>query len=288
MTFRYLYRVLLILLTVPFISPACVDKGTLPTYFYLAGAPPPDGAPPGEQRIEDYWIYLENKLLGVYHPGNYVPILGEGSRELAIYPGIRSNGMRDEAVIYPFLEDYRTTVDLCACNGRDSIFPRFRYKPATRFSFSSGFESENIFLIDYDPDEQTTLQVQSDSVFMGENTARLTVTREHPHNFVGTSTFYSDFDPNSREVFLELNYKSSAYLQVALDFRNSLIYTGPQALVNLYPSAEWKKLYISLAGLTNNANTNEGCRILLNAVYDLAGPLNTQNVFVDNIKLVHF
>ena len=288
MTIRFITRIFLILFSVPLLLFSCMDKGSLPSYFYLSE---PRMAPinaVGEQRIEDYWVYLGNELLGVFHPGNIMPVLGDGNHELAFYPGVRANGMRDDGIIYPFLEAYRTQVQLCGCSAKDTIFPEFKYKPATKFSFTANFDPDNSFLVDYDKDDQTSMKVQSDSVFNGTGAGQLTVTKDNPLNFVGTSSYYNDFESNSLEVYLEINYKGSAFFQIGLDFINSNIYSTPQTLINLYPSAEWKKVYISLASLTNNAGKNDGCRLLLNAYYNSNDPLTTQNIFVDNIKLVHF
>ncbi len=268
----------------------CADEGEWPSYLYLKPytIAPQTNVGTSNQHIEDYWVYTDNDLIGVFAPDRVAPVLKSGPHDILIYPGVRTNGQRDNANIYPFLAPYTVNKNLCACGKSDTIRPVFEYKSNVTFSFISDFEQFNIFNVDRDKDAQTKLYTESDTVFEGQVSGQLAVTEDHPTNIVGTSEFFTDYKSEPREIYLELNYKSSALFEVGLEFEGSIKYPSATSIVGFYPSDKWKKVYINIAPYINDADAKGGCRIVLFSVYNIGNPLKTQNVFVDNIKMIHF
>jgi len=274
---------------------SCTDKETLPNYFFLkdykmAGQ---IDAFSKDQNFEDYWVYTDNSLLGVFPPHSVAPVLNFalGKHEMAIFPGIRANGLRDEAVIYPFIEPYRVSIDLCQCGRMDTIRPEFKYKSSTKYSFVVDFEPTNIFVEDYDKDLTTYMEIVDSTqgeVYEGKGSGRLKINKDHLANSVGTNIYFNDFQDESREIYLELNYKGTAAIEVYLEFQGSFIYTQPVFVSGLYPSSEWKKAYINLAPIVNQAQASDGMRVILSGIYNYNDPNVTQQVYIDNIKLLHF
>ena len=206
--------------------------------------------------------FLSLKLLGVFSPGQVAPVIGEGMKDLSIHPGIRVNGIRDNAIIYPFLEPFRSSLDLCACAEVIDIQPLFKYKPTAKFSFIEDFESNNSFTEDLDGSNLTSATIQNTNVFEGDYSLML------------------------RDVFLEFNYKSNLNFAVGLDAK--ILGADPVYNFGIYLSPEWKKMYINLTDLIRESNAEDGYRIAFRLVHPGGSSTEKGFLYLDNIKLVHY
>lgn len=285
-TFLYI----LLFFTATIALNSCVDEGEWPSYLYLKpyGLNAQTGFGSTGQHIEDYWLYADNDLIGVFAPDRIAPVLETGAHDILIYPGIRVNGTRDNAHIYPFLEPYIEHKNLCGCGRADTIRPTFQYKSNVAFSFIADFENTNIFNLDRDKDPETNLSTQTHEVYEGNVSGQMSVTLEHPTNIVGTTEYFVDYKSEPREIYLELNYKSSAFFEVGLEFDGSIKYPSATSVVGFYPTDTWKKVYINIAPYINDADAKGGCRIVLFSIYNISDSAETQNVWIDNIKMLHF
>ncbi len=277
------------LMTLAFFLGGCNnEKSEIPTFLSLKSPiiefVPATGST--KQNVEDYWLYVGNDLLGVFSPGQVAPVIGEGMKDLSIHPGIRVNGIRDNAIIYPFLEPFRSSLDLCACAEVIDIQPLFKYKPTAKFSFIEDFESNNSFTEDLDGSNLTSATIQNTNVFEGDYSLMLNVDEVNRDNQITTPLYYTDIPLDSRDVFLEFNYKSNLNFAVGLDAK--ILGADPVYNFGIYLSPEWKKMYINLTDLIRESNAEDGYRIAFRLVHPGGSFTEKGFLYLDNIKLVHY
>lgn len=265
------------------------DMSEIPTFLTLKAPIIEHQAGLGStsHNVEDYWLYVGNELIGVFSQNQAAPVIGEGIKDLSIQPGIRVNGLRDEAYIYPFLETYRSQVDLCACGEAIDVQPTFKYKPTAKFSFIEDFESGNIFGTDLDENPSTTSIAQNDTVFEGSYSLLLNVNAEHTLNQTTSLEFYNDFASDGRDVFVEFNYKSNVNFLVGLEADINGVH-AVELPFGIFKSDHWKKMYISLTDLVAASKADDGYRVVFQLQYPTGSTLPIGQLYLDNIKLVHY
>lgn len=265
------------------------DMSEIPTFISLKAPIIEHQAETGStsHTIEDYWLYIGNELVGVFSQNQAAPVIGEGIKDLSIQPGIRVNGIRDDAYIYPFLETYRSQVDLCACAASIDVQPIFKYKPTAKFSFIEDFESGNIFGEDLDQNTETTCNVQNDSVFEGSYSAVLNVNSSNTLNRTTSLQFYNDFASDGRDVFLEFNYKSNINFIVGLEADINGVH-AIELPFGIFKSDQWKKMYIELTDLVAASKADDGYRVVFQIQYPGSSAPPNGQLYLDNIKLVHY
>ena len=264
------------------------EKSDVPTYLNLLPAQFEIQANTGtsNQHIEDYWLYVGNELIGVFHPGQAAPVIGEDVKDLSVHAGIRINGLRDNAYIYPFFDNYRSQVDLCACADSIDIQPVFKYLPTAKFSFIDDFENDNKFTVDVDENPATSITLQGSVVNEGSYALALNVDSFNRVNAITTQAFYNDFASDGRDVYLEFHYKSDFNFLAGLEANTS----GGKAYdlpFGIYASDVWKKMYINLKDLVVSSKAEYGYRVVF-SVQHPGGNIRAGKLYLDNIKLVHY
>jgi len=264
------------------------EESLIPTYLKVH--PAKMNIIPGtgtiHQNIEDYWLYVDHKLIGVIPSGNTIPVVGNGEKDWSIQPGIRVNGLRDEAHIYSFLQPSSGTVSLCECGDTVHIYPEFEYKPTALFSFIEDFENSNRFTEDLDEYPLTTGVTQLITAAEGKYSLAMNVSADLPTNSMSTQDFYNDFKSDGRDVFLEFEYKSDfpflVGIQAHLSSGNFTEYAA-----GAYASQVWKKMYVNLTDLVVASQSTGGYRPVFTVTHP-GGTIDAGNLYIDNIKLVHY
>ncbi len=283
-TFKYLFSS--ILLTT--LMGCSQEESSIPTYLQLdkANIIFQQSAGSNHQNLEDYWLSINGKDIGVVSSGNTVPVIGSGVQEITIQPGIRVNGQRDEAQVYAFMESYHTSLSLCACADTIRITPEFKYKPTTLFSFIEDFENSNRFSEDLDGNKTTNAVTQSNTVAEGSFSLALNVDAANMINSVTTQDFYTDFASDGRDIYLEFEYKSDFTFLVGIQANTGSGHFLEYA-AGVYPSSVWKKMYVNYTDLVQASQSQEGYR----PVFTINHPGGSEGpgfLYLDNIKLVHY
>jgi len=290
MTKNLLYSFLMLAVLV-----GCKKKDLTPSWlkiedFTLVTNPVTQG--PASHGITDAWIYMDGQALGVFELPCMVPILDEGKHNFIIFAGIKNNGISETRTRYPFYKSYDITVDL-VLNDTVVLSPVTSYKDGVVIPFLEDFEDASISLIE-GPTSDT------DMVFIKiEDYPEIVVYGNRCGGIFlgGSDSIYT----GSTQSLLDLPKGESVYLE--LDFRNNnSISTGVIAafidgatnehtpLVIMPGQKEgqevWKKIYINLTEDVSwevSATSYE--------FYFLAGLDGTNalaNIYLDNIKVVHF
>ena len=148
------------------------------------------------------------------------------------------------------------------------------------------FESNNSFTEDLDGSNLTSATIQNTNVFEGDYSLMLNVDEVNRDNQITTPLYYTDIPLDSRDVFLEFNYKSNLNFAVGLDAK--ILGADPVYNFGIYLSPEWKKMYINLTDLIRESNAEDGYRIAFRLVHPGGSSTEKGFLYLDNIKLVHY
>lgn len=239
------------------------------------------------QKITEVWVFINGDFLGVYDLPATLPVLAFGPTAVRLEAGIRDNGISSTPEIYPFYEPFSANLNLEA-GTTTRISPSTRYVDDAKFGFIEDFEDgrPRIFV------EQLTGDTSIDRIqtgaFEGAYSGNLVLTKDgNPVVELATGTDFMNLMSAGVYVYLEVTYKSDAPVAWGIVGPGDPI-LGPESFfdVGFTPKDEWNKIYFNLSQTIFDAK-QETYKIGLQAFLLDTSP-DTANVYLDNIKLVHF
>jgi len=236
-----------------------------------------------QHQINDVWAFVGGEALGVFELPAIIPVLAEGEQTITLLAGIRQNGLRSAAVVYPFYERYEQIVNL---KGGEtlSISPSINYNGNSIFELIEDFETNATKLTG---GIQRITEINKVKEGTGTGSILLTASETTINSSV---TFLNLPTSGGLPVFLEMDYRTNVELEVGLAGL-----TGTNRSVNykvtLCPIDQWNKVYI---------NFQEDLEISQLDRYQLAFRVSTNDtgcgnvdsnnpeILLDNIKLIRF
>lgn len=235
-------------------------------------------------RISDVWMFANGQDIGVYEVPKVIPILPNSETTfLSIFAGIRRNGQNDNPVIYPFYKNIDIERNLLpeATEDLDLVFD---YRPNTVFALLEDFESQHTFTNDADQNPETVLNITSASASSGSFSGHIQVTSDNPLTEIASGTPVP-LPTDGNAVYLEIDIKSDIETVIGLiGVDDAGEYTS--FFIVIIPQPEWKKFYISLEDLLSQSGL-ELYRLVIGASIEDQN-IDQGNIFVDNIKILHF
>ena len=283
---------LLHLLFVGLLASSCIKNNPDPAWLEVTKwslvANPNSENQTGEltHNFSEAWVYIDDKIVGVFEVPFKIPILQSGNVNIKIYPAIKNNGIAATKKIYPFVEVFEVNANLVQ-NQTLTLNPITRYVSVTKF-WIEDFEDPAVKIIT-DPNSQTALSQGSDPLILeygnnyGEVNLNLTdstwvaFTEQLPYIQIG------------KEVYLEIDYYNTNAMITGL------IAISPSSVINnqnvqLNPqdpaSVKWKKIYIDLKEVVSNSSAQADFRISFQALIDSGD--SEGKIVLDNIKVVSF
>lgn len=281
-----------------------IDKFNLSTQEVLEGA--------NSTSISDAWVYVDEKLLGVYELPAKIPVLENGLHRLRICPGVKFNGNSDLRGIYPLYTQYDNREADLKIDGILECTPNIEYEKNIDIEFNESFENGNngtlmksdtaAFKIEgvekgseyADPEIVITsisgadpLDARSDYVMkmhLDEEKKAFVIRPNNDFSFHTEEGYRQDLP-----VFLEVETKSDLPIAIWLvgDHDDGTVY--PEEFAYIKARDKWTKLYFNITPfIDRNINTMKKFKI-----YFMANNLNengehvTSDIFIDNIKLIH-
>ena len=237
-------------------------------------------------KITEVWTIANNDLIGAFTPPVEIPyITNEEMSNFRFRPGIRNNGILDDAIVYPMLTEY--VVDLNTSPGTVSVVnPVIRYRPEVVFSLVSDFEVQNDFVDDRDTLVESRVVRSSVEPFEGSFSGEIILTPEIHFIEVGNAFPLGGIPTNGNPVYLEMHYKSEAEIAIGL---LGVPLDGPPASNFFYllrPSEEWNKIYIELTEQVVLSDL-PAYKILFRARFPPSSTQPSVRIQLDNIKVVH-
>lgn len=240
--------------------------------------------------IVDAWVYVDNQFIGVFELPAKVPVLYEGEHEIKIVAGIKKNGLANERAAYPFFEPYSTTLNIVPGNV-NTINAIVQYNDGVEFAWLEDFEDKTNSMEKSGSNSTVdSMHIESDSVkvFAYNGTTEKHSIRADLDSgyqiFQFATTQLYDL-PRGKEIYLEFNYKTDVELVAGIYPITGTVVNGVP-VVNFFATTQWKKAYVSLSeDINSSAYQGVDFRIFFGATKNLESPAN---VYLDNIKLVHF
>ena len=241
--------------------------------------------------ITDLWVFKNNEALGVWEVGSTFPVLGEGSSNFIFRAGIKKNGIAASRTQYPFYEQF--TIDLDLVKGDTFVVtPVFTYKEGAEFAMLEDFEDSGIdFTATTDSD--TSIQfiydaTDPDIVEYGEKCGGIFLTTVD--SFFRAETDLEMPIPVG-QTYLEVDYMNDHHLDMGFISHLSTGETedqGTQFRISAQDQAAptWKKIYIELTNYVGFF-LNQVSSDIYFATF-LAENFTEGNIYIDNIKVVHF
>jgi len=253
----------------------------LPSYiqidtFKLQTNEPQEGI--NTHSITDVWVYIDGSFVGAYELPAHFPVLETGRHKITLYPGIKNNGIAASRVIYPFytmFEDDTTLTEKQVI----TINPTVSYRDETVFAWIEDFEEAGITI-------DTTYRSETDIIIFDETD------NQAAHIFLdSTQKFFECISdesftlPRNSSVYFEMDYKNSRIFAFGLFINKSYTLTQ-QPVIYLNPSNTWKKICVDLTYYTS---TNPDA-INFNIFFSIykTDTLSVADVYLDNLKLIHF
>lgn len=285
---------ILIVLIATFLS-GCVRNNPKPIWLeineWTLQSNPLSAQNPGDltHNITDVWVYIDNKVIGVFEVPCKIPVLVSGNLKVALFPAIRNNGISDTKKIYPFYEPFETSLNFVPGDS-------YTVNPVTQYYSSCNYWLENF--------EGNTIKIGTDQSYSNaslaiENDPLVTLTGKYGHIALNTSdslwlgkTTDDQYLPKGgKEVYLEIDYRNTNSLLtglLAIDASTGTTTGNPNIALNAQSpnSLRWKKIYIDLHEIVS-ASTNATS---FKQYFQTLLPVGTSSadVYIDNIRLVYF
>lgn len=283
---------LLYLLFVGVLASSCIKNNPDPSWLEVTKwtlvANPNSENQTGEltQNFSEAWVYIDDKIAGVFEVPFKIPILQSGNVNIKIYPAIKNNGIAATKKIYPFVEVFEVNTTLVQ-NQTLTLNPITRYVSVTKF-WIEDFEDPAVKIIT-DPNSQAGLSQGSDPLILeyGNNYGEVNLNSTDSTWVAFTEQL--PYIPRGKEVYLEIDYYNTNALITGL------IAISPSSVINnqnvqLNPqnptSVKWKKIYIDLKEVVSNSSAQADFRVSLQAQIDVGD--SEGKIVIDNIKVVHF
>lgn len=286
-------KYLLSIICVSLISFSCSkwysDEG-VPSYIHIDKIDLDAGIGQGtdSSKIVDAWVYLGQEYVGTYELPATFPVLATGEQELLVKPGIMVNGIAASRTINPFMKSITKTIVLREDSVINLSFTT-QYDSQTKFPWNAvGQEDFDQVGLSLDSVTGSTVEIvkSKDDVYEGDFSGKISLDATHDY-YYGQSETKFEIPTNKTGTLLELNCKNtSSILIVGINFELSggTIQNEPYLYVN--PTADWKKLYVNFTELINNYSTATNFQIFFKVTK--SSSVSQEDVFLDNIKLVHF
>ncbi len=238
-----------------------------------------------QHKITEVWVYANGNFLGAFSPPVEVNYLEEGPAQFAFRPGIRNNGILDDAIVYPMVTGYN--VDLTAQPGAEfEINPVTRYKPEAFFSLLADFESGNEFVDNRDTVGASILVQSTVDVFEGQFAGEMILSEEAYFIEVSHAVPMSNLPTDGTPTYLEFRYKNEVELNIGI----LGIQLNGESFSNffylIHRNEEWNMLYIELTDLLS-ASQLPAYKIIFQSFYPIDATQPEYKIYLDNIKVVH-
>ncbi len=275
-----------------FISSSCVKNNPDPSWISVSkwslisnqNATSPQGVL--SESFTDAYVFVDGKMMGIFEMPFKIPLLKRGSVNLKIYPVIKNNGISATKKIYPFMEPYELNVVL-EQNKTFEIKPVTYYNSATQF-WIEDFEDATI-KIENDIDSKVQIHSEDDPLILKYGNYYGKISLSASDSLWLGRTSGGLHLPIGKEVYLEIDYHNTNSLTTGLIVVSpSGVSDNPNIQLNKQDSesVQWKKIYIDLKELVSYNTTASYYEISFKALFD-AG-LSSSNIYLDNIKIVHF
>lgn len=290
MTNKYAIASILFLMTFILSCEKLIHDKGVPSFIHIDKIDFDAGFAQGTDsaKITDAWIYIDNDYLGTYELPATIPLLKSGTQSITIKPGVILNGISATRTIYPFMNNMTEVVNLIP-DSSINIPLSTTYVANAKFVWNSvgqeDFEQSGI-TIDSINGSTTNIFKSKEDIYEGDYSGQIHLDNTHSY-FIGATINDYDIPANKAGTVMELHCKNpETILTIGLFFNlpGGTVSKKEYLYVNL--GENWKKLYINLTELMNTYSNADNFKVFFSA--SLPTGKTQADVFLDNIKLIHF
>ena len=245
--------------------------------------------------IRDAWVFIDDKMIGIYEIPARIPILESGIHKLTIGPGIFISTNSTQRDNYPFYNAYIDESFNLIAGETQFVTPVSSYRDqgsTYAYEVVDDFESVIVQMDSFSGSQVPILQTQDlGYVYEGTGSGLITIKSTDSLAFFRTPTVIL---PGSGKVtYLEIDYYSDYTFTVYGKAINKGLQNETFELLNLKPTTdeedekEWKKAYINISSMTSGAANPEGFYIFFNIGISNVAQRKDGFVAFDNIKFVY-
>ncbi|MFT5999075.1 MAG: hypothetical protein ACI81P_001531 [Neolewinella sp.] len=236
--------------------------------------------------ISEVWVFAgeNNNFIGAFPLPARIPIPRSGSTDLRLEPGVKQNGVSVTPEIYEFYTPVLITLELVPGETIDIGSPVIGYRPEARFAIFETFEEGFTRAFSERVRGDTSIILTQEVVRTGAFSGKIYLSDANPLVEVASTESFSGLTDVRRYVWLEMDFRSDANGQWGVTGANGI------DVIRFFdagfrPRAEWTKVYFNLTE-TITESTLEEYRVNLTTL--LPAELSEGEVYLDNIKLIHF
>jgi hypothetical protein len=234
-------------------------------------------------QITDIWISIDERNLGVYTLPARIPIIVSGEEmNIRINAGVKPNGTKNQSLPYPFYDPIELEMNLS--EGEEFKYePTFNYRSDARFDIVEDFENSTLFIKDLDGNIETFVTRSDQEKNGGNFSGLIELANDKRIAEFTTNTEFLSSNNSGGATFLEFDYLSDVNLV------SGYIVETDHETINGYvavffPNNEWTRVYIDLTDFVATPQVNK-YQITFLMEHEGTG---TSQIFLDNVKLVHF
>ena len=236
--------------------------------------------------FSDAWVFVNDKVIGVFEVPFKIPILQSGNCNIKLYPAVRNNGISGTKKIYPFVEKFEINTELIQ-NKTLTIEPVTKYSSYAQF-WIEDFEDAAL-KINTDATSADTMIVGNDPQIMKWNRYGIVTLNNIDTNWVAYTTDELAL-PKGQEVYWEIDYyNTNAVTTGVISLSNSSAPKNNEYIrLNAQnpSSVKWKKVYLDLKEIVTNSSGSNS--FLMSFQSKLDDGDSEGIIVIDNIKVIHF
>ena len=233
-------------------------------------------------KIKDAWVFVDNKIIGVFELPVTFPVIASGVHTIDVKPGILVDGIAADRAQYPYYRYYSENVNFVP-NKITKINPVSSYYPSAKFGWREDFENSvsNSMITTSNSVDSLKLINSSEGAFEGNFSGSAHVTSYFECETANGIVLPTDGTP----VYLEMNYKSSNTIRVGVIVTTTAGIGQEDTVLQINPSYSWNKIYIDLTTSVSIYPNAVSFQVFIAAVLDPG--MSSSDVYFDNLKLLH-
>lgn len=234
--------------------------------------------------FSDAWIYLDNQIAGGFELPTTVPLIAsEGNHLITIAPGVRADGFENLRSILALFTFFDSTIYLKPGNVTH-LSPILKYKEVAQFKYLEDFDDGGIEFERLNSSD-TLFYASAINPYEGQYSAIAYL--DNDRKTLGATSKDGYVLERNHLAIIEMNYKCTTSFNLGLQ---KSLFGGvnvPIPFLTLYPTSEWKKIYVDLSPMVNSIENFDAINFKLLFTAFLDADKTSGVIQIDNIKLVY-
>jgi hypothetical protein len=289
----YFFRAIFSFIVVGFLFLSCLKNNPDPSWLevnnWTLESNPSSSMSPGEltHNFSEAWVYIDDKLIGVFEVPFKIPLLLKGNVNIKIYPAIKNNGISATKKLFPFTEVYEVNAELIQ-NKTLTLNPVTRYYSWTKF-WIEDFE-DAAMQIENDPSSLSHITSANDPLILkyGNYYGRVILTPTDS-SWIAYTTEHLVLPKGGKEVYVEIDYyNTNSVTTGVLAISPTDVKPNQNIKLNKQETSviKWKKMYIDIKEIVSFYTSASYYQMSFQAY--LEAGLGAGEICIDNFKVVYF